>query len=179
MSNGYRQTQGNRFSRSVDHDGAALDLEIDVLIPSYTDHLESNQPFGDLVVDAIPGLSTAIARRPTVVHVITTLTTGVELAYTVPLPEPISALCMKAYAYRWRFAERDALDIWRVLEVARKVGLTVADWPKGATGRATARILHTHFGTPAARGPAMATADKAMQTRIRALVLAVVPRSDT
>jgi len=141
--------------------------------------LESNQPFGDLVVDAIPGLSTAIARRPTVVHVITTLTTGVELAYTVPLPEPISALCMKAYAYRWRFAERDALDIWRVLEVARKVGLTVADWPKGATGRATARILHTHFGTPAARGPAMATADKAMQTRIRALVLAVVPRSDT
>lgn len=179
ISNGYRQTQGNRFTRTVHHDGATLDLEIDVLIPSYSDHLRTNQPFGELVVDAIPGLSTAIARQPTRVEVTARLTTGDEVIYTVALPEPISALCMKAYSYRWRLAQRDAFDIWRLLEVAFKLGLTQSDWPKGATGRATAEILHTHFGSPASRGPAVATDATAIQARIRALVLSVVPRPPT
>ncbi len=120
----YTQTQGNRFVRTVEHDGATLDLEIDVLVPAYGDRMESNQDFGELVVDAIPGLSVAITRDPTLVQVTARLTTGVVVTYTVPLPEPISALCMKAYAYVGRFAQRDAFDIWRLLEVARKVGLT-------------------------------------------------------
>ena len=172
----YQQTEGNRFVRTVEHDGATLELEIDVLVPAYGDRMESNQPFGDLVVDAIPGLAVAIARAPTLVHVTAQLTTGTDVRYAVPLPEPISALCMKAYAYRWRFAQRDALDIWRLLEVARKLGLSQQTWPAGASGRVASQILHQYFGMPASTGPAAATADPAQQTRIRALVLSIVPR---
>lgn len=170
---GYQRTAGNRFARELQHDGYTMTLEIDVLIPSYTDRMESNQPFGDLVVDAIPGLSLAMARRPTLVQVEARLTTGTEISYTVPLPDPISALCMKAYAYRWRSAERDALDIWRLLEVARKIGLGPADWPKSASGQETATI-HALFAVPGSTGPAQASPHKANQTRIRALVNAVV-----
>ncbi|MBC9819737.1 hypothetical protein [Terrabacter sp. MAHUQ-38] len=172
---GYQQTEGNRFRRVTEHAGTPLQLEIDILIPSYSDRMETNRPFGELVVDAIPGLSVAIARPPTLVEVMTTLTTGEDLRYTVPLPDAISALCMKAYAYRWRYAQRDALDIWRLLEVARQISLTPADWPKGASGKETARILHAHFGTIASGGPALATRDKSSQTRICALVAALVP----
>ena len=176
VEHGYEQTQGNRFARVVEHAGDPLTLEIDVLVPSYSDRMVNNQPFGELVVDAIPGLSVAIAREPTQVQVATTLTTGEQLSYGVPLPDPVSALCMKAYAFRWRHAQRDALDIWRLLEVAHHVPLSPTDWPKGASGRETAAILHTHFGAAGGKGPALATHDKTSQTRIRALVNALVPR---
>lgn len=175
QANDYKQTHGNRFARTLDHDGTPLTLEIDVLIPSYSDRMETNQPFGDLVVDAIPGLGVAIARPPVIVEVETRLTTGEHLTYVAPLPEPVSALCMKAYAYQGRFADRDAFDIWRLLEVANKLELDQAAWPKGASGRATAEILHSHFGKPSAMGPAKATRDKGLQARIRALVLRQVP----
>ena len=175
---GYKKTEGNRFARAAERDDSSLTLEIDILIPSYSNRMENSQPFGELMVDAIPGLSVAIARPPTLVEVSATLTTGAQISYTVPLPDPAAALCMKAYAYRWRNEERDALDIWRLLEVVYAVCGSTSAWPKGATGRETAQILHTFFGTFTSAGPAQATADKAAQTRIRALVAQVVPKPE-
>src|SRR5690349_14610797 len=116
------------------------------------------------MVDAIPELSVAIARTPTLVEVSATLTTGVEMSYTVPLPDPVAALCMKAYAYRWRNEERYALDIWRLLEVVYTVYGSTSGWPKGASGRETVQVLHTFFGALTSAGPAQATRDKAAQT---------------
>lgn len=172
---GYEQAQGNRFIRDVDHDSGQLTLTIDVLIPSYSGRLETNQPFGDLSVDAIPGLSVAIARPAILVEVTTTLTTGENLTYEVQLPNPIAALCMKAYAYRWRFADRDAIDIWRLLEVVRAAGFTKDDWPAGVVGRDSSKVLRDHFATPKGGGVVAATKEAAEQTRIRALVQSLVP----
>lgn len=172
---GYSKTEGNRFQREAHHGRSTLLLVIDVVIPSYTGRMETNQPFGELVVDAIPGLAIAIARPPMLVDVTTTLTTGEELTYSVPLPDVISALCMKAYAFAGRYARRDALDIWRLLEVARQLQISSTEWPRGASGMETARILHTHFGTVSSGGLALASSNTASQTRIRALVGALVP----
>lgn len=81
---------------------------------------------------------------------------------------------MKAYAYRWRLADRDALDIWRLLETANHAGLTIEDWPRGVTGREAAAILHQHF-TGTAGGVAQATSDRTAQARIHALLTRLVP----
>jgi len=172
---GYEQRQGNRFERTIEHGGAPLTLSIDVLIPSYSGRMESNQPFGDLYVDAIPGLSIAIARPATLVEVATTLTTGESLTYSVHLPDPTAALCMKAYAYRWRLADRDAIDIWRLLEVVHATERTADDWPGGPAGQDAARHLHELFATPAGAGTTAATTDGASRVRIRALIQTLVP----
>lgn len=170
---GYRQEGGNRFLRTLDHGGHDLTVMIDVLAPSYGSAMKNNRPHGELFVDEIPGLGLAIAREPTTVAVRATLTTGADLHYTINLPELLSALCMKAYAYRWRLADRDALDIWRLLETANHAGLT--GWPNGVTGREAAAILHQHF-TSAAGGVTQATPDRTAQARIRALVTRLVPK---
>lgn len=167
---GYELHGGNRFRRT---DGD-LQLIIDVLTPSYTGTLNNNRPVGDLFVDEIPGLAFALARSATVVRLETRLTDGTALTYTAPLPDVVASLCMKAYAYRGRFKQRDALDIWRLLEAAKAAGVTADSWPISATGRDAATVLHRHFGQVGAAGPADATPDRASQARIRALVLQVV-----
>lgn len=171
---GYKLQGGNRFRRTVETTDGDLELTIDVLTPSYTGTLNSNQPVGDLFVDEVPGLALALSRSATVVRLETTLSDGTTLAYTAPLPDVVSSLCMKAYAYRGRFKQRDALDIWRLLEAANAAGVTAPSWPASATGRDAARLLHRHFGRPGAAGPSDATPDRASQARIRALVLQVV-----
>lgn len=164
----------DRFHRTVETTDGNLELAIDVLTPSYTGTLNSNQPVGELFVDEIPGLSLALSRSATVVHIETRLTDGTALTYTTPLPDVVSALCMKAYAYRGRFKQRDSLDIWRLLEAAHATGVAAESWPTSATGRDAARLLHRHFGQPGATGPSDVTRDRASQARIRALVLQVV-----
>lgn len=45
---GYRQKGGNRFLRTLDHDGHDLTVIIDVLAPSYGSTMKSNRPHGEL-----------------------------------------------------------------------------------------------------------------------------------
>ncbi len=125
---GYEMESGNRFVRTVgqpnlsapaDHphdlpaDGGSnedpLVLTIDVLVPSYSARHEPNQPVGELTVDAIPGLSLALA-RPTIAITVTAQLREPTLADTVNLPTtfrvlvpgPLSALAVKALAWASR-----------------------------------------------------------------------------
>lgn len=175
VAHGYEQEGGNRFRRTVETDERELALVIDVLAPSYHGRLRTNQQYGELYVDEIPGLALAIARPATEVNVEVRLTSGRTIKYHTPLPDVVSALCMKAHSYVGRLAERDAVDIWRLLEVALAAGVTAQTWPRGASATQAARTLHRHFGVGGA-GPAHATQDRAKQTRIRALVTRVVAR---
>jgi hypothetical protein len=113
---------------------------VDVLVPSYTGRLRPNQRYGELVVDAVPGLSFALARRGVDVELATRLTTGAGPAFTVVVPDVTAALCRKALAYRSRHADKDALDIWRLLEAAHALGRTAAEWPTSVTARSAGRI---------------------------------------
>lgn len=181
---GYEQVEGNRFVRRhvmpaiPAGDGTSKvttrELAVDVLAPSYRDVLVSSRTHGELVVDEVPGLGWALARPGMSVPIRVTLTSGHELSTTLLLPDVVAALCLKAYAYRGRFADRDAVDAWRLLETAAKAGITSATWPNGPTPDAAAAVLRQFFGRPGAGGLAQATRDPATQARIRALVLTVV-----
>ncbi|WP_142158801.1 hypothetical protein [Cellulomonas sp. SLBN-39] len=104
-----------------------------------------------------------------------TLTTGETTTFSVALPDVCAALILKAYAYRGRFAPRDALDVWRLLETARQAELGRDDWPTGSGARDAAHVLHQFFAAPGGRGAMSASPDPAVQARVRALALAVVP----
>ncbi|GAA4759187.1 hypothetical protein GCM10023328_48130 [Modestobacter marinus] len=182
LHRGYLQSEGNRFTRT--HTLASLDattdpvwdLVIDVLAPSYEGRLVSNQSHGQLVVDEVPGLALALARPGTPVTVEVRLTSGHSLVIDLLLPDVVSAICLKAYAYAGRFTPRDAVDLWRLLEAAAAARVTAATWPTGAAAADAAAILGQHFGRPGAQGPTRASARQADQTRIRALVALVVGR---
>ncbi|KQS71147.1 hypothetical protein [Modestobacter sp. Leaf380] len=102
------------------------------------------------------------------------LTSGHDLVADLTLPDVVSAICLKAHAYTGRMTDRDAVDLWRLLEVALAAGVTAATWPTGPTASDAAVVLRQHFGRPGSPGTARATRDPAQQTRIRALVGHVV-----
>ncbi|WP_456787228.1 hypothetical protein [Cellulomonas sp. P5_C5] len=164
---GYEQTQGNRFVRQ---DGQR-ELVIDVLAPSYQGRLVTNQEHGQLVVDEIPGLLTALLERPTVVEITADLTDGSEVNTTLLLPDVGAALVMKAHSYVGRLARSDAIDIHRLLEAANVAGRTVQDWPARVEAPAAAKVLHERFGT----GRPNQFLSRAASARVRLLVHRVVP----
>jgi hypothetical protein len=164
---GYRQAEGNRFVRRV----GERELVIDVLTPSYEGRIVTNQEHGQLVVDEIPGLHTALLEPPTVVEVTAALTDGTEVSTTLHLPDIGAALVMKAHAYIGRLARSDAIDVHRLLEAANVAGRTSTDWPARVEARAAARILHDRF---AASRPNQFLSSTAA-ARVRLLVRRVVP----
>ena len=91
---------------------------VDLLALSYTGTHNPNRPVGDLVVDEVPGLSFALSAAPAVLPLEIEMLTGERREARVPVPGPVPALAVKALAYTSRLAAKDALDVWRLLEVA-------------------------------------------------------------
>lgn len=164
----------NRFVRQHRDVDGELDLVIDVLAPSYEGRLVSNQQHGELFVDEIPGLAYALNRPPAVVELSVRLLDGRELDMQIALPELASALCIKAFAYRERFADKDAVDLWRLMNAAHSAGLGPDTWPATVAGRRAAEVLRRIFGKPASTGLNQISSRRSDQTRMRALVRAVI-----
>jgi hypothetical protein len=61
----------------------------------------------------------------------------------VPVPGPVPALALKALAYRSRLAAKDAVDVWRLLEVAAAAQMSPSEWA-GVGVRADARHNTRH-----------------------------------
>src|SRR5665647_1684417 len=148
----------------------------DVLGPAPGAKLESNQEIGGLSVDLIPGLLAALLLEPVNVSLVAHLTDGTELAMTLALPDVRGALILKVFAYAGRFTDRDASDVWRLLEAAVEGGFAETDWPQTPVGREAAHLLHQFFGSPAASGAKKVSARPADQARVRLLLQRVVPR---
>ncbi|UZN03539.1 hypothetical protein [Cellulomonas sp. S1-8] len=168
----YKREGGNRFVRQ---DGDR-ELVIDVLAPAPGRDLEANHEIGSLSVDLIPGLLQAFLLPAVEVKMVAHLTDGTELPMTVALSDPRGALILKAFAYAGRFTDRDALDVWRLLEVTYKAGLTAADWPDRPIALEAAHLLHRSFAAPPAMGATRATPRPAEQARMRLLVQTIVPK---
>ncbi|MEU5722684.1 hypothetical protein [Micromonospora sp. NPDC047738] len=176
---GYRRGEAaNRFVRRYQDNHGPLDLVVDILAPSFESKLVPNQRHGDLIVDEVPGLILALHRPARLLQLEVRLTSADKLALQVALPDVSSALCLKALAYRGRFAAKDAVDLWRLLHAAYAIGLTAETWPTSATGRAAAQILHRFFGAPGATGLAQVSVTRADRTRMQALVNHVVARPE-
>lgn len=90
------------------------------------------------------------------------------------LPDLTSAICIKALAYRGRFAGKDAVDLWRLMNTAHAFGLRSDSWPTTATGRRAADVLTRFFGRPSGTGLAQVSRSRADQARMRTIVRAVV-----
>lgn len=169
---GYTQEDGSRFV-STNSDGRRV---IDVLVPSYGGKHEPNQELGSLVVDAVPGLSLALALPATEVVLAAHLSTGSAVDLSLQLPDVRAALILKSYAYRERLTDRDAVDVWRLLESVENAGLEVNDWPARVSGRDAAAYLHQFFGIAGAPGARRASSAPATQARVRLLVQKLIPR---
>lgn len=181
---GYNRTAGNRFERPLpnlaDHAQAKPSAVIDILIPSYTSRVQDNQRFGDhLVTTQVPGLATAFQRPATDLELEVAMIDGERRTIAVRLPDEVGALTLKAMARTVRSEDRDAVDVWRMLEVCQAAGLTNVDF--GADDEDVKRVLNTEFsrgGTgisdiKSARNLSTEATEQ-QETRIQALISRVV-----
>jgi hypothetical protein len=164
-------TRGNRF----DATRGDLTSSIDLVVPSFETKLVPNMDAGQIAVDGLPVLNTALERSAVTVDLDATLTDGQQVAAAVRIPDVPSAIALKVLAYRQRFAERDAEDVARLLEVAYADGLTTEDWPRSSTLVKARGALSELFDAP---GRALGTATDAVaaRSRLRALTRSLVGR---
>jgi hypothetical protein len=170
VKRGFAAVAGNRFERKVDE----LSIAIDILAPSYEGRHVPSQQHGALYVDEIPGLSYALVQPGVELTVEAVLTDRSVLMLSVVVPGPLPALCLKALAYGSRYEAKDAVDVWRLLEVVRASGATADGWPSGSEPRDAKAMLRRHFLDRAAAGVRDVSNDTATQTRVRALVQDVI-----
>ena len=131
---GYVKTAGARFRRTVtDVPGAYLststeskqshDAIVDFLFPSYTSRPRNPRKHGDLVSIEIKGLSEAL-NRPAVVAELTLVRLNKQDVHArILLPDEADALVLKALAWEARKAPKDAVDVWRLLEIVSRAPL--------------------------------------------------------
>ena len=170
VARGFVAAAGNRFERRVDE----LTIAIDILAPSYLGRHQPSQQHGELYVDEIPGLVYALSQTGVELAVEAVLTDGSELAVSVVVPGPVPALCLKALAYGSRYEAKDALDVWRLLEVVRVSGAAADGWPSSSDAREAKAVLRRYFLDRTGAGVRDVANDMATQTRVRALVADVI-----
>ena len=134
----------------------------------------ANRQHGDLYVDEIPGLSYALSQPGVALDIEAVLTDGRDLAMSVIVPGPVPALCLKALGYGSRYELKDALDVWRLLEVVYATKSVGQGWPTTTEARDAKTVLRRHFLERDDAGVRDVANDKATQTRARALVQDIV-----
>lgn len=133
-----------------------------------------NQQYGDLTVDEIPGLSLALASPGEELTLTVTRLDGAEITFDVTVPSLTSSLCLKAVGWSDRLAQKDAVDVWRLLRAHRERVVDPAPWRcDGVQGDAVA-ILRDHFARPNGAGVRAASPVPAERAEVRALTLAVL-----
>jgi hypothetical protein len=89
---GYTRANSNRFERVSE---TGHELAIDLLTPSYEARMITNQRHGDMIVDAIPGLSLALARPGEELDLTVQVMDDSATHLRVTVPEILAALCVK------------------------------------------------------------------------------------
>jgi hypothetical protein len=166
-----RPDVANRFIRKIDDEQSVV---IDLLMPSYQQKMNPNQRQGDMILDAIPGLSLALARQGLSVKVHAELLDGMEIDFITVLPDIGAALCLKALGYADRMARKDAMDVWRLLEAYVVEFPRGEAWPSNGSLGDAVRVLRESFGRPSGAGLKQASSSSQDRARIRALVLRAV-----
>lgn len=181
---GYTRARSNRFSKpvlcgSTDADGGSDDIQsvIDILVPALTSRARKNVEVSDVTTIEVPGLAEALNRPPIVVVLELTRRSGDVLKASIQIPDERSALTLKAMAWEARREGKDAIDVWRCLEVARAASLKPQDLASN-DGLQAMTILEAAFGSEESEGTrALAraqglnkSATTSRATRIRALI---------
>ncbi len=182
---GYERDAGNRYVRPItdipvrltDRSEPDTVAAIDILTPAYTSRPRENVRISDaLTTTEVPGLALALKRPGVELELTLSRLNGEEMHVKTVVPDEVSALVLKALAWRRRAADKDAVDIWRTLEVVLAAGLEPADFHDSW---ATAdQVLMEDFADPngvamdaiARAGSLSRDASRARHTRIRALI---------
>jgi hypothetical protein len=148
---GYERQAGNRFSRAVTDlpqigsTGLAPRAVIDILVPAYTSRPRQNRRVrADLTTTEVPGLATALRRPATSISLDVRRLSGDQSVFPCLIPDEVAALVLKALAWNIRAEQRDAIDIWRCLEIANAAGLGIKDF-KGSESTTAAETVRCAF----------------------------------
>jgi len=184
---GYERVAGNRFERRLDPQTQSLANEgtdrvaaIDLLVPAYTSRARDNVRVGELQTTEVPGLALALNRPPVRSSLRMMMLDGrTTLTADVLLPDEESALVLRAYAWHVRGDGKDAVDLWRALEIASAAGVTLEAVAAAEADRAS-ELIRVAFLSPGTAIDALATARGLsrqerirMKTRLKALVTRV------
>jgi hypothetical protein len=152
---GYQRTSGNTFEKRVgdipiegSSEGGPT-AQIELLAPAFTSRARENVQHGDFAVTEVPGLAIAMQRTVTVQVRLFRLNDD-RKDIQVVLPDEVGCLILRAHAWRLRLQDRDAIDVWRALEIARRAGVGPGDFAGSAT--AAAAIVRDAFGSETAPG---------------------------
>lgn len=119
----------------------------------------------------MPGLRLALSTEPLPLCLDVVLSTGEPLEVDLCLPQVIPAIVLKAYAFASRSGEHDLLDLWKLLETARSLGIAAADWqPVRAQKRDAIRLLEQRVVPATSVGAEIARRRGWPHQRIAALV---------
>lgn len=181
---GYERSAGNTYARLLDDVPLSIGHEqelaasIDLLVPAYTSRArDSVRVSDDLTTTEVLGLAEALKRPGIAVSLELKRLNGDVLLTELTLPDEVSALVLKALVWQRRGADKDAVDLWRTLEVAAVAGVSSDDL-SGAAAEKAADIAKRSFEK--LDGGAMKTIASAQQlshgatqqrhTRIQALL---------
>jgi hypothetical protein len=81
---------------------------------------------------------------------------------------------VKVLGWGARLAEKDAVDVWRLLRAHRQRITEPVEWGDTGVQGDAVTILRSDFARPSGGGVRAATADRAEQAEVRALTLAVL-----
>lgn len=147
---------------------------IDLLAPAWGRRMVSNQPYGEITLDEIPGLSLALASPAEQTDLTVMRPGGKSMSFSLRIPNVTAALCLKALGWSDRLAAKDAVDVWRLLRAHRRRIPEPISWRDSGVQGDAAAILRRDFAWPAGAGARAASPDRAERAEIRALTLAVV-----
>lgn len=179
----YKRTSGNTFEkpvRDIPVEGAPTEewtAQIELLAPAFTSRARESVQLGDFAVTEVPGL--AVAMRRTVTAQLRLFRLNDECSdMDVVLPDELGCLILRAHAWRIRLEDRDAVDVWRALEIANRAGVG----PESFAGPAAvaAAIVRSDFGAERSPGVRAVLASRRLTpsapsaARVVALARAVV-----
>lgn len=148
---GYERTTGNTYAKTLDDIPASIEgvetrsASIDLLVPAYTSRARDNIKVSeDLTTTEVPGLAESLMRPGIDISLELHRLNGDILDAKLVLPQEASAVELKALAWRQRSASKDAVDLWRTLEVAAVAGVSRSDF-ENATGEIVVEITRQAF----------------------------------
>jgi len=172
LAKGYSKVAGNRFARTLPSGrqtkGGPEQALIDVLVPATRTRARKNIRVGDLATTEVPGLASALQRSAVVVAVTMHRLDGEVLQAQVPLPDEQSTLILKALAWKERASPKDAVDIWRALEIAHAAGVK-PDGFLSADDKAAREIVGSAFAELTSTGTQAMVSLQNLSTRVATL----------
>ena len=79
---------------------------------------------------------------------------GTVIEFVTVVPNLMASICVKTVGYGDRRTQKDALDVWRLLEAYRLLFPSPSQWLQSGSAGDAAKILRRDFGQASGQGSA-------------------------